>query len=175
MSDETNYIAEALAQQLEEREYDSEGNWLFPMLPHEVSVEILEHLCTEAELSELRQRLSGHENAAQAAESRIQFNEERCEELLGRVKTNNDEIQITEQKFAQQEFDRAAQAAPANDVLFYNMGLIYRRNGLLEAALQAFRRSQAINPRHLASHGEPRAEDRIREVEQQQALEASGT
>ncbi len=50
--------------------------------------------------------------------------------------------------------------------------LIYRRNGLLDEALAAFRRSQAINPRPLASHGEPQATDRIREVEQQQALGA---
>ncbi len=73
---------------------------------------------------------------------------------------------------ARQEFERAARAAPHNDVLFYNLGLIYRRNGLLDEALAAFQRSQAINPRHLASHGEPRAADRIREVEQQQALGA---
>ena len=42
MSDETDYIAEALTQKLEEREYDSEGNWIFPMLTREDSVEILE-------------------------------------------------------------------------------------------------------------------------------------
>lgn len=72
---------------------------------------------------------------------------------------------------ARQEFERAARAAPRNDVLFYNLGLIYRRNGLLDEALAAFQRSQAINPRHLASHGEPRAADRIRELEQ---LQVSG-
>ncbi len=66
-----------------------------------------------------------------------------------------------------QEFERAARAAPHNDVLFYNLGLIYRRNGLLDQALAAFRRSQAINPRHLASHGEPQAADRVGELEQQ--------
>jgi len=70
---------------------------------------------------------------------------------------------------ARREFERAARAAPHNDVLFYNLGLLYRRNGFLDEALAAFRRSQAINPRHLASHGEPLAADRIREVEQQQS------
>ena len=52
MSDETDYIAEALTQKLEEREYDSEGNWLFPKLSREASVEILEQLCSEVGLNE---------------------------------------------------------------------------------------------------------------------------
>jgi hypothetical protein len=48
----TDPIAEALIQQLEEREYDSEGNWLFPMLIREASVEILEQHCLEVGLTE---------------------------------------------------------------------------------------------------------------------------
>ena len=59
----------------------------------------------EAELSELRQELSTHQTAVHAAESRIQFNRERCEDLRGRIQGNNDDIEITNQKQAQQEFD----------------------------------------------------------------------
>ena len=39
----------------------------------------------------------------------------------------------------------------------------------LDEALGAFRHSQAINPRHLASHERPRAADRIVEVEKEKA------
>jgi hypothetical protein len=66
---------------------------------------------------------------------------------------------------AREEFDRARAAAPENDVLFYNLGLILRRNGLLDEAIEDFRRSQAINPRHLASHSRPRPSDRVAELE----------
>lgn len=66
---------------------------------------------------------------------------------------------------AAREFRIAAETAPDNDVLFYNLGLIYRRNGLLDESLDAFRRSRQVNPRHLASGGRPRASDRIREVQ----------
>ena len=45
-------------------------------------------------------------------------------------------------------------------MLFYNLGLIYRRNGLLEAAFAAFERSHEINPRHIASKSQVRAADR---------------
>jgi len=66
---------------------------------------------------------------------------------------------------AESEFAKASQAAPNNDVLFYNLGLIYRRNGLLERSLAAFERSHAINPRHIASRSQVRAVDRIDELE----------
>ncbi len=59
---------------------------------------------------------------------------------------------------------RAAAAAPDNDVLFYNLGLVYQRNGLIDDALAAFRRSHAINPRHLASASRARADHRIAEL-----------
>ncbi len=59
----------------------------------------------ETELSEMRQRLSGHQNATHGAESRIRFNEERCEELRERISTNRDDLQIAEQKLAQQELN----------------------------------------------------------------------
>ena len=65
---------------------------------------------------------------------------------------------------ARREFDAAARAAPSNDVLFYNLGLIYQRNGLLDDAAAAFERSQAINPRHLPSGTRPRAADRLAEL-----------
>lgn len=78
---------------------------------------------------------------------------------------------------ARREFAEAASAAPDNDVLFYNLGLIYWRNGLLEEAQEAFRRSAEINPREIASATKPRAADRVAEVGaeivRRSALEAS--
>ena len=59
----------------------------------------------ESELSELRQRLSSHHNAANTTESRILFNEERCRELRERIQTNRDDLEMTEEKLAQQELD----------------------------------------------------------------------
>jgi tetratricopeptide (TPR) repeat protein len=66
---------------------------------------------------------------------------------------------------ARRQYAAAAAAAPDNDVMFYNLGLIYQRNGLYAEALSAFRRSHEINPRHIASRSAPRAEDRVRETE----------
>ena len=66
---------------------------------------------------------------------------------------------------AEVEFARAREAAPNNDVLFYNLGLIYRRNGLLDRSLAAFETSDAINPRHIASRSQARAADRIDELQ----------
>ncbi len=65
---------------------------------------------------------------------------------------------------ARRSFDDAAAAAPHNDVLFYNIGLIYQRNGLLDDAIAAFERSREINPRHIASSSQVRASDRLREL-----------
>ena len=61
-------------------------------------------------------------------------------------------------------FERAAVAAADNDVLFYNLGLIYRRNGLMRRSLAAFERSAEINPRHIPSGNPVRAIDRVAEV-----------
>ena len=72
--------------------------------------------------------------------------------------------QATDAAAAEREFRAAAAAAPDNDVLFYNLGLIYSRNGQWAEALAAFERSQEINPRHLASGDRPRAADRIEEA-----------
>jgi len=69
---------------------------------------------------------------------------------------------------ARQQFARAAAASPNNDVLFYNLGLIYQRNGLLDDALAAFQRSSAINPRRIASDIRAMASDRIAEVTAEQ-------
>jgi tetratricopeptide (TPR) repeat protein len=65
---------------------------------------------------------------------------------------------------ARAAYARATRASPDNDVLFYNLGLIYARNGLFEDAIAAFERSRAINPRHIASEKKPRAGDRLREL-----------
>ena len=62
---------------------------------------------------------------------------------------------------AAEAFAEAAAAAPDNDVLFYNLGLVYARNGLFDEALKAFERSDAINPRHIASTSRPRAAEKL--------------
>jgi tetratricopeptide (TPR) repeat protein len=74
---------------------------------------------------------------------------------------------------AQREFEAAMRAAPANDVLFYNLGLIYRRAGRLDEAVAAFERAQAINPRHLPSGERPRASDRLAELAAERAALSS--
>ena len=72
------------------------------------------------------------------------------------------------------EFDAAVRAAPSNDVLFYNLGLIYQRNGLLDEAVAAFERAHAINPRHLPSGTRPRASDRLAELAAEGARRRDG-
>lgn len=74
---------------------------------------------------------------------------------------------------ARRQFDLAAAASPDNDVLFYNLGLLYERNGLLDDALAMFARSEAINPRHLPSSSRARAADRIAEIEAERARVAA--
>lgn len=61
--------------------------------------------------------------------------------------------------------ERAMREAPDNDVLFYNVGLIYERNGDVAAALAAFRRSHEINPRPIAGASRARASDKIEALE----------
>ena len=70
---------------------------------------------------------------------------------------------------ARRELEVAAGAAPDNDVLFYNLGLIYARNGLLDDAIAAFERAHAINPRHLPSGSRPRASERLAELAAEQS------
>ncbi len=65
---------------------------------------------------------------------------------------------------ASRGFEAAKASAPSNDVLFYNLGLIYRRNGLYDEALDAFERSHVINPRHIAGKGRVEAQERVEEV-----------
>jgi tetratricopeptide (TPR) repeat protein len=65
---------------------------------------------------------------------------------------------------ASAELEAAARVAPSNDVLFYNLGLIYRRNGKLDEAVAAFQRADAINPRYLPSGTRVRASDRLAEL-----------
>ncbi|MEM8934647.1 MAG: DUF2723 domain-containing protein, partial [Acidobacteriota bacterium] len=61
---------------------------------------------------------------------------------------------------ARAEFVAAAEHATENDVLFYNLGLIYRRNGMPRRALAAYERSVEINPRRLAANKPARASER---------------
>lgn len=78
---------------------------------------------------------------------------------------------------ARLEFERAEQASPDNDVLFFNLGLIFRRNGLNDDAIACFEQSNEINPRAIANRARPRAEDKLRELEVEKrrldAIEAS--
>ncbi|MGH9391234.1 MAG: hypothetical protein ACRD1Z_16620, partial [Vicinamibacteria bacterium] len=65
---------------------------------------------------------------------------------------------------AEKELRSAAEVACDDDVLFYNLGLLYSRKGLYVEAFDAFRRSRAINPRPLAGTPSASAERRIDEV-----------
>jgi tetratricopeptide (TPR) repeat protein len=67
------------------------------------------------------------------------------------------------------EYVRAAAAAPDNDVLHYNLGLVYERHGDLRAALAAFERSEAINPRALPSASKVRAADKVESLRERLA------
>jgi tetratricopeptide (TPR) repeat protein len=71
------------------------------------------------------------------------------------------------------ELAEAARAAPDNDVLFYNLGLVYERMGLPEVALAAFERSAAINPREIPGPGRVRASDRVEELRRRIARPAA--
>jgi tetratricopeptide (TPR) repeat protein len=62
------------------------------------------------------------------------------------------------------EFEEATRRAPDNDVLFYNLGLIYSGNGLFAEALRFFERSNEINPRHIASVSKVRPADKVAEM-----------
>ncbi len=77
---------------------------------------------------------------------------------------------------AARELRAAERASPRNDVLFYNLGLVYRRNGLYPEALAAFSSSHAIDPRAISGRGGASAEAQIEElrveVERLQAIEA---
>lgn len=59
------------------------------------------------------------------------------------------------------ELAEAARVAFDNDVLFYNLGLVYERMGLPAQALAAFERSREINPREIPGPAKARAADRI--------------
>jgi tetratricopeptide (TPR) repeat protein len=65
---------------------------------------------------------------------------------------------------AAKDLTRAGEIAADNDVLLYNLGLVYRRSGLFAEAEEAFARSYAINPRTLAGGTNARALDRLEEV-----------
>jgi len=65
---------------------------------------------------------------------------------------------------ASHEFEQAAAAAPHHDVLFYNLGITYARNGLFAEALDAFERSHDINPRPMIGHKRSFAVDRMGEM-----------
>ena len=65
---------------------------------------------------------------------------------------------------ARDELELASAIAFDNDVLHYNLGLIYWRNGLFDRSLDAFQHSAEINPRHLASNDRVYPMDKVREL-----------
>jgi tetratricopeptide (TPR) repeat protein len=77
---------------------------------------------------------------------------------------------------ARREYQEAMRAAPHNDVLFFNLGLIFGAGGLYDEAIAAFRRSAEINPRAVAGPVRLRASDRVPGLEDErrriEALEA---
>jgi tetratricopeptide (TPR) repeat protein len=62
---------------------------------------------------------------------------------------------------ARREYAEATTAAPDNDVLFFNLGLIFAGDGLYDEALAAFQRSDEINPRPIPGASTARAGDRL--------------
>ncbi len=67
---------------------------------------------------------------------------------------------------AERHFRLAIKHAPSNDVLFYNLGLIYARNGFLKRARVMFARSHAINPRRIPSNAEAKASNMLTQVDE---------
>lgn len=59
----------------------------------------------ESELSDLRQKISEHRAAADSAQSRMGFNEERRNELNTRIEQHQTEINETKERLNQQQFD----------------------------------------------------------------------
>ena len=74
---------------------------------------------------------------------------------------------------ARSEYAEAMRAAPHNDVLFFNLGLIFAGSGLYDEAIAAFRRSSEINPRAVAGAGRLKASDRVAPLESERQRIAS--
>ena len=66
---------------------------------------------------------------------------------------------------ARREYEEAMRASPHNDVLFFNLGLIFAGSGLYDEAIAAFRRSGQINPRPVLGPVRLRAYDRVPALE----------
>jgi tetratricopeptide (TPR) repeat protein len=66
---------------------------------------------------------------------------------------------------ARREYAEAMKAAPYNDVLFFNLGLIFGGSGLYDEAIAAFKRSSELNPRAVAGPVRLKASDRIAPLE----------
>lgn len=73
-------------------------------------------------------------------------------------------LEARDRQRALPELERAAQAAPDNDVLFYNLGLVYERMGLLHEAVAAFERAAVINPREIPGPSHVKASDQVDEL-----------
>jgi hypothetical protein len=66
--------------------------------------------------------------------------------------------EVTDWATAQREFEEALRAAPTNDVIAYNVGILYRRNGRREDAARAFEASARVNPRRIPGSRQSAAE-----------------
>jgi hypothetical protein len=77
--------------------------------------------------------------------------------------------EVRDRERALAELARAARAAPDNDVLQYNLGLVYERMALPDRALAAFERSHAINPREIPGPSRARAADRVEALRRRSA------
>ncbi len=74
---------------------------------------------------------------------------------------------------AEQQFQSAMKFAPNNDVLFYNLGLIYARNGLLQRSRTMFARSKEINARNITPSSKSNSTEMVMRLDiliEQQAL-----
>ena len=84
---------------------DTELEMQLPAKEEAVATARTEARTLEGELAELRHRANEHRNALNAAEGRIAFNDERKVELDSRIRQNHEDIFLTREKLAQQEFD----------------------------------------------------------------------
>ena len=70
---------------------------------------------------------------------------------------------------ARQQYEAAMAAAPDNDVLFFNLGLVFREVGLLDEAIAAFQRADSINPRRIFGYTGRSAADRVADLTSERA------
>ncbi len=68
---------------------------------------------------------------------------------------------------AMRHWQRATEFGAEDDLLFFNLGQLFWRNGQPERALAAFRRAAEINPRHLMTPDRVEPSQRVRDLERE--------